>query len=98
MKNLSLASALCVGFMVGLFSSSVSWGQGQGSIGGTNSGDVTLNTIGAASNANGASIAVPQVLRLQPASASFGGVVTTGAQTLAGAKTLTSTLTCNQDD
>jgi hypothetical protein len=56
---------------------------------GTNSGDVTLGAIGSAPNADGASLAA-QVLTLQPANASFGGVVTAGAQTFAGAKTFAS--------
>jgi hypothetical protein len=69
---------------------------------GTNTGDVTLAAIGATPNANGASLS-GQALNLQPASASFGGVVTTGAQTLAGAKTfndamvLVSNLTVDTD-
>lgn len=45
----------------------------------------TLNTIGASPNANGASTS-GGILRLQPASASFGGVVTTGTQTFEGFK------------
>jgi hypothetical protein len=53
---------------------------------GTNSGNVTLNAIGSVPNANGASIA-GQVLTLQPADATNGGVVTTVAQTFAGVKT-----------
>lgn len=53
---------------------------------GTNTGDITLGAIGASANANGASLS-SQVLTLQPASASFGGVVTTGTQTIAGDKT-----------
>ena len=56
---------------------------------GSNTGDVTLTAIGATPNANGATL-TGQALNLQPANASFGGVVTTGAQTFAGAKTLTS--------
>lgn len=52
-----------------------------------NTGDVTLTAIGATANANGATL-TGQVLNLQPASASFGGVVTTGTQTIAGDKTL----------
>ena len=52
---------------------------------------VTLSAIGATANANGATL-TGQVLNLQPADASFGGVVTTGTQTFAGAKTLTSAL------
>ncbi len=54
-------------------------------IGGTS--NVTLAAIGAVPNANGASIDASQVLTLEPASASFGGVVTTGAQTFGGTKT-----------
>ena len=58
---------------------------------GTNTGDVTLGAIGAVPNANAASLA-GQVLTLQPASISFGGVVTTGAQSFAGNKTFTGTI------
>jgi hypothetical protein len=47
---------------------------------------LSLAAIGITPNANGASI-VGSLLNLQPASASFGGVVTTGTQTFAGAKT-----------
>jgi hypothetical protein len=46
----------------------------------------SLAAIGAVPNANGAIIAA-NVLTLEPASAAFGGVVTTGAQTFAGVKT-----------
>ena len=46
----------------------------------------TLAAIGAAPNANAATIS-GATLNLQPASVSFGGVVTTGAQTFAGNKT-----------
>lgn len=53
---------------------------------GTNTGNVSLAAIGSSPNANGASLS-GQALTLQPASASFGGVVTTGTQTFAGAKT-----------
>ena len=65
-----------------------------GSSSGTNTGDVTLSAIGATPNANGATL-TGQVLNLQPADGSFGGVVTTGTQTLAGAKTFSSTLTAS---
>lgn len=54
-------------------------------------GGVTLAAVGSTPNANGASIAAG-VLNLEPASATQPGVVTTGAQTLAGAKTLTGAL------
>lgn len=55
---------------------------------GVNTGDVTLTTIGSTPNANGASLSGQQ-LQLQPADSSFGGVVSTTAQTFLGAKTLT---------
>ena len=68
--------------------------QAQAMLGltGTNSGDVTLAAIGSTANSNGATL-TGQVLNLQPASASFGGVVTTGAQTFAGNKTFSSIIT-----
>lgn len=50
----------------------------------------SLTTIGAVPNANGATIS-SGVLNLQPADASFGGVVTTATQTFAGAKTFNNT-------
>lgn len=50
---------------------------------------LTLAAIGSTPNANGATL-TGQVLNLEPASDTFGGVVTTGAQTLAGVKTFSS--------
>lgn len=47
---------------------------------------LTLAAVGSSPNANAASLS-SQVLTLQPASASFPGVVTTGTQSIAGAKT-----------
>lgn len=61
--------------------------MGLGGASGSNSGDVTLGAIGSSANANGASLS-GQVLTLQPASASFGGILTTGAQTIAGTKAI----------
>ncbi len=58
---------------------------------GTNTGDITLGAIGATPNASGASLS-GQVLTLQPADASFGGVITTGAQSITGAKTFITSL------
>jgi hypothetical protein len=58
---------------------------------GGGSGVTSLSAIGSTANANGATI-TGSVLNLQPASASFGGVITTGTQTFAGSKTLTDTL------
>jgi hypothetical protein len=54
-------------------------------------GITSLAAIGASPNANAATI-TGTVLNLQPASASFGGVVTTIAQTFAGDKTFTGAL------
>ena len=54
-------------------------------------GVLSLSAIGGTANANAATI-TGTVLNLQPADASFGGVVTTGTQTFAGAKTLTGAL------
>lgn len=50
-----------------------------------------LAAIGSTPNANGMTLS-GSTLKLEPASASFGGVVTTGGQTIAGAKTLTGNL------
>ena len=64
-------------------------------------GDVTINStggalslspIGTTPNANAATIA-GSVLNLEPASASFGGIITTGAQTIAGVKTFNDSIT-----
>jgi len=52
------------------------------------SGVTTMAAIGSSPNANGATIS-GSTLNLEPASASFGGVVTTGTQTIAGNKTFT---------
>lgn len=54
-------------------------------------GVTTMGAIGASANANGATI-TGSTLNLEPASASFGGVVTTGTQTIAGAKTFSSSI------
>ncbi len=54
---------------------------------GTNSGDVTIGSVGAAT-ANGASLS-GQMLSLTPADGTHPGIVTTGSQSIAGAKTFT---------
>ncbi len=50
------------------------------------------NAIDATPNANGYIIGAGSTLALEPASSSFGGVVTTGTQTLAGAKTFSTSV------
>jgi Collagen triple helix repeat (20 copies)/Chaperone of endosialidase len=52
-------------------------------------GALTAGAIGATPNANGMTISASTIV-LQPASNTFGGVVTTGTQTFAGKKTFTS--------
>ena len=59
---------------------------------GTNTGDVTAGAIGVTPNANGATL-TGQVLTLQPASSSFGGILTAGAQSIAGSKTFNGSIT-----
>jgi hypothetical protein len=54
----------------------------------TDSGVISLTPIGAVPNANGATVS-GGTLNLQPANASFGGVITTGTQSFAGSKTFT---------
>jgi len=55
---------------------------------------VSLSAIGSVPNANAATL-TGSVLNLQPASDSFGGVITTGTQTFAGAKTFTGTISAS---
>jgi hypothetical protein len=57
-------------------------------------GVTTMAAIGSVPNANGASIST-NTLTLQPANASFGGVITTATQTIEGAKTFNKDLTVN---
>jgi len=64
---------------------------GSGDLVVSGGGSITLSAIGAVPNANGATI-TGSVLNLQPASASFGGVVTNGAQTFSTGKTFTDNL------
>jgi hypothetical protein len=61
---------------------------------GSNTGDVSLAAVGSSPNANGASLS-GQTLNLEPADATNPGVVTTGAQTFAGTKTFSSTISGN---
>lgn len=55
-------------------------------------GVTAIGPIGSSPNANGMTL-TGNTLNLEPASASFGGVVTTGTQTFAGAKTFNSAIT-----
>jgi hypothetical protein len=59
-------------------------------------GVTTMAAIGSTPNANGATISGVN-LNLQPADASFGGVVTTGVQTFAGAKTFSNDISVNEN-
>jgi hypothetical protein len=59
------------------------------------SGITALAAIGSSANANGATIS-GTTLNLEPASSSFGGIVTTGTQTFAGAKTFSSDIITNE--
>lgn len=52
----------------------------------------SITTIGSTPNADGMSVAAG-ALQLQPASSSYGGILTTGTQTIAGAKTFSSGFT-----
>lgn len=56
---------------------------------------LTLAAVGSSPNANAATIAAGQILNLEPASASFPGVVTTGTQSFAGAKTFTGAISAS---
>lgn len=74
-------------------SSSTYWrGDGTWATPSGGSGVTTMAAIGSSPNANGASIS-GTTLNLEPANASFGGVVTTGTQTFTGIKSITGTLT-----
>jgi len=63
----------------------------------TNTGDITLATVGVVPNADGASLS-GQVLTLQPADGTFGGVLTNTTQNIAGAKTFTGAVTVSGGD
>ena len=71
--------------------------QTFGTVGPGGIGITTLAAIGSSPNANGATISGVN-LNLEPASASFGGVVTTGTQTFAGAKTFNAAVTFGADN
>jgi hypothetical protein len=58
-------------------------------------GATTVGAIDSASNANGASITASE-LKLAPADATNGGIVTTGTQTFSGAKYFTSNISANE--
>lgn len=58
---------------------------------GTNTGDLTLAAVGSSPSANAASLS-GQVLTLQPADGTNPGVITSGTQTIGGAKTFSSTI------
>lgn len=57
-------------------------------------GLTSVTTIGSSPNSNGMTL-TGTVLNLQPANASYGGVITTGTQSIAGVKTMINDLTCS---
>lgn len=59
--------------------------------------EVALTSVGSTPNANGASIDANQNLNLQPADATHPGVISTGTQSIAGAKTLLDDTTVDAD-
>jgi len=59
---------------------------------GTNTGDITLASVGSSPSASGASLS-GQVLTLQPADSTHPGVVSTGTQSIAGDKTFDNAIT-----
>ena len=66
----------------------------NGNFSGTVSGALVLAAVGSAPNANGMTL-VSTTLNLQPADATHPGVVTTGTQTFAGAKTFSGGITAS---
>lgn len=78
---------------VAIASSNVNLTSGN-TLSGNNSGDVTLATIGSTPNGAGASLS-GQVLTLQPANGSNPGLLTIGAQTIAGDKTFSGSVTAS---
>lgn len=61
---------------------------------GSNTGDATIATFGSSPTANAATIS-GQAITLQPADASNPGLITTGTQSIAGAKTFTGTISAS---
>lgn len=60
--------------------------DGTGAWAPVGAGSISLGTIGSSPNGNGATY-IGGVLALQPANGTYGGVLTNGAQTIAGSKT-----------
>lgn len=79
---------------VGFFSSTLSASNFSGSSSGTNTGDVTLAAVGSAPSGNGASLS-GQVLTLQPADGTHPGLLTSGSQSIGGAKTFTGAISAS---
>lgn len=77
----------------GVFASKNSSGT-VSSFAGTNTGDVSIGTFGSSPDAKGASLS-GQAITMQPADGTHPGMLTTGSQTIAGAKTFTGTVAAN---
>jgi hypothetical protein len=70
---------------------------GASNLSGTNTGDVTLASVGSSPNGSAASLS-GQALTLQPADGTNPGVMTAGAQSIGGAKTFTDTTQSTDKD
>jgi hypothetical protein len=69
-------------------------GNFSGTSSGTNTGDVTLTAVGSSPSANGATLS-GQALTLQPADGTHPGLLTSGAQTIGGAKTFSAAISAS---
>jgi hypothetical protein len=76
------------------FSSTIGASNFSGSSSGTNTGDITVATFGSTPTANGASLS-GQALALQPADGTHPGLLTSGTQTIGGAKTFSAAISAS---
>jgi hypothetical protein len=92
-NNATFTGSVTASSLIKSGGTSVQYLMADGSV--TTGGVSSLSAIGSTANANGATI-TGSVLNLQPASASFGGVVTTGLQNFAGVKVFGSSVSATQ--